>query len=74
MEIIIVGCGRVGRSIAEQLNIEGHSITVIDEREDAFDKLSDTENIMAILGNVMKQSRGRADAGAVTAKLKELLA
>ena len=51
MEIIIVGCGRVGRSIAEQLNIEGHSITVIDEREDAFDKLSDTENIMAILGN-----------------------
>ena len=29
--------------------------------------------LMAILGNVMKQSRGRADAGAVTAKLKELL-
>ena len=29
--------------------------------------------LMAILGNVMKQSRGRADAAAVTAKLKELL-
>ena len=29
--------------------------------------------LMAILGNVMKQSRGRADASAVTAKLKELL-
>ena len=29
--------------------------------------------LMAILGNVMKRSRGRADAGAVTAKLKELL-
>lgn len=29
--------------------------------------------LMAILGNVMKQSRGRADAGAVTKKLKELL-
>ena len=29
--------------------------------------------LMAILGNVMKQSRGRADAGAVTAKLKEML-
>lgn len=51
MNIIIVGCGRVGRSIAEQLNSEGHSITVIDEREDAFDKLSDTQNIMAIQGN-----------------------
>lgn len=29
--------------------------------------------LMAVLGNVMKQSRGRADAGAVTAKLKELI-
>ena len=29
--------------------------------------------LMAILGNVMKQSRGRADAAAVTAKLKEML-
>ena len=29
--------------------------------------------LMAILGNVMKQSRGRADAGAVTAKLKKML-
>ena len=51
MNIIIVGCGRVGRSIAEQLNPEGHSITVIDEREEAFDKLSDTQNIMALQGN-----------------------
>ena len=51
MNIIIVGCGRVGRSIAEQLSTEGHSITVIDERVDAFEKLGDTENIMAILGN-----------------------
>ena len=51
MNIIIVGCGRVGRSIAEQLNAEGHSITVIDERDDAFDKLGDTENIMALRGN-----------------------
>ena len=51
MNIIIVGCGRVGRSIAEQLNLEGHSITVIDERGDVFDKLSDTENIMALQGN-----------------------
>ena len=29
--------------------------------------------LMAVLGNVMKQSRGRADAAAVTAKLKELI-
>ena len=51
MNIIIVGCGRVGRSIADQLNTEGHSITVIDERFDALDRISDTQNVMAIQGN-----------------------
>ena len=51
MNIIIVGCGRVGRSIAEQLNMEGHSITVIDESFEALDKIADTQNVMAIQGN-----------------------
>lgn len=51
MNIIIVGCGRVGRSIAEQLNTEGHSITVIDESAEALDKVADTQNVMAIQGN-----------------------
>ena len=51
MNIIIVGCGRVGRSIAEQLNTEGHSITVIDESYEALEKISDSQNVMAIQGN-----------------------
>ena len=51
MNIIIVGCGRVGRSIAEQLNTEGHSITVIDENPEALDKIEDTQNVMTIEGN-----------------------
>lgn len=51
MNIIIVGCGRVGRSIAEQLNLEGHSITVIDESVGALEKISETQNVMAIEGN-----------------------
>ena len=51
MNIIIVGCGRVGRSIAEQLNLEGHSITVIDEDENALEKIYDTQNVMTIKGN-----------------------
>lgn len=51
MNIIIVGCGRVGRSIAEQLNMEGHSITVIDEKYEALERISDTQNVMAIQGN-----------------------
>lgn len=30
MNIIIVGCGKVGQTLAEQLNEEGNNITVID--------------------------------------------
>ena len=30
MKIIIVGCGNVGITLAEQLSTEGHNITVID--------------------------------------------
>ena len=51
MNIIIVGCGRVGRSIAEQLNAEGHSITVIDESSEALEKISEDQNVMALQGN-----------------------
>lgn len=51
MRIVIVGCGRVGRSIAEQLNTESHSITIIDTKSSALDKISDTQNIMTIEGN-----------------------
>ena len=51
MNIIIVGCGRVGRSSAEQLNAEGHSVRVIDTNPQELDRIYDTENIMLIEGN-----------------------
>ena len=51
MNIIIVGCGRVGRSIAEQLNTEEHSITVIDVNPKALERFEDTQNILTIEGN-----------------------
>ena len=51
MDIIIVGCGKVGRTIADQLNIEHHSITIIDTDPSALEKINDTQNIMTIEGN-----------------------
>ncbi len=51
MDIIIVGSGKVGRTIADQLNAQAHSITVIDEDVTALEKISDTQNIMTIEGN-----------------------
>jgi trk system potassium uptake protein TrkA len=38
--IIIVGCGRLGGSLANQLSAAGHRVVIIDRREGAFDKLS----------------------------------
>ncbi|MBR2280582.1 MAG: Trk system potassium transporter TrkA [Ruminococcus sp.] len=51
MKIIIVGCGRVGRTIADQLNREGHSITVIDTDANALQSVAGTQNVMGVVGN-----------------------
>ena len=34
MKIIIAGCGKVGYALAEQLNEEGHELTIIDINEE----------------------------------------
>jgi trk system potassium uptake protein len=41
MKAIIVGCGRVGSSIALQLQREGWDVTIVDENEDALSRLGD---------------------------------
>src|SRR6058998_1409047 len=39
MKVIIVGCGRVGSSIALQLDREGWDVVAIDEKEEALTRL-----------------------------------
>ena len=39
MKIVVVGCGRVGGSLAELYDRDGHDVTVLDVRTDAFDRL-----------------------------------
>jgi len=39
MNALIIGCGRVGATIALQLNLEGWDVTVVDENEDALSRL-----------------------------------
>lgn len=41
MNIIIAGCGKVGRSLAEKLNAEGHEITVIDTNYKAVQEVTE---------------------------------
>ena len=41
-KIVVVGCGRLGASIANDLYEQGEDIIVIDKNEDSFRKLSDS--------------------------------
>ena len=50
MKIIIVGSGNVGSTIAKQLSVEGHNITIIDTNEMAVRKICDGWDVMGIVG------------------------
>ena len=39
MHIVIMGCGRVGSTLAQNLESRGHSVAVIDQNPDAFRRL-----------------------------------
>ncbi|MCR5254441.1 MAG: Trk system potassium transporter TrkA [Acetatifactor sp.] len=51
MKIIIVGCGKVGYTLVEQLNKENHDIVVIDEREDKVRSITEELDALGIVGN-----------------------
>ena len=39
MRIIIVGCGKVGQTLVEQLSKENHELVVIDVNPDKFEQV-----------------------------------
>ena len=51
LNIIIVGCGKVGRALVEQLSKEGHYITIIDKNPEKIQSLTNLYDIMGIVGN-----------------------
>ncbi len=51
LKIIIVGCGKVGRTLVDRLSKEGHDIVVIDQKQDKIDSLINLYDIMGIQGN-----------------------
>lgn len=40
MYVVIMGCGRVGATLAHSLEAHGHSVAIIDQNPDAFRRLS----------------------------------
>lgn len=51
MDIVIVGCGKVGASIAVELNSAGHDIVVVDTNGSAVSRLADSIDAMGVEGN-----------------------
>ena len=51
LKIIIVGCGKVGSTLVEQLVLEGHDITVIDTNIEKVAELTNLYDIMGLEGN-----------------------
>lgn len=51
MKIIIVGCGKVGYTLVEQLSGEDHDIVVIDERAEKVNSVTEELDAMGIVGN-----------------------
>lgn len=41
MHVVIMGCGRVGSTLAHSLEARGHSVAVIDQNAEAFRRLGD---------------------------------
>ena len=51
MKIIIVGCGKVGYTLVEQLSEEGHEITVIDSNAERVQAAVDALDVIGYIGN-----------------------
>jgi trk system potassium uptake protein TrkA len=51
MKIVIVGCGRVGSTLAENLDAAGHDVIIFDIKTAAFDRLPETFKGAAVRGD-----------------------
>lgn len=50
MNVIVVGCGRVGSQLATLLSVEGHNVVVIDKDPESFKRLGTLFNGVTITG------------------------
>lgn len=51
MRILVIGDGKVGHTLAENLACEGHSVTIVDQKEEVLHKSEDTLDVMCVRGN-----------------------
>lgn len=51
MRIIVVGVGKVGSTLTEQLTLEAHDVVVIDNDEEVLQRVEDTLDVLCVRGN-----------------------
>lgn len=51
LKIIVVGCGKVGKTLVEQLYSEGHDVTVIDQNAQRVSDVAAAYDVMGVTGN-----------------------
>lgn len=64
MKVVVLGCGRVGSTIATAMARDGHEITIIDQNPDAFRRLGQDFNGKTVVGNgIDEDTLRRAEVG-----------
>ena len=59
MKIIIVGVGKVGYAIAEQMTGENHDIVIVDQSSAVLDHADSMLDVMCVEGNGARQACAR---------------
>ncbi len=51
MNIIVVGCGKIGTAVVSALVSEGHDVTAMDENPAVINEITNVYDVMAVCGN-----------------------
>lgn len=55
IKIVILGCGRVGSTLAKQMSGEGHDVSVLDQTSDSFRRLGTKFRGQRLVGSGLDQ-------------------
>lgn len=53
MKIIIVGCGKIGKSMIASLTSEGHDVTIVDNEAQILNETADAFDVIGVCGNAV---------------------
>lgn len=56
MNVMILGCGRIGSTLAQSMQRDGHNVTIMDRSPDAFRRLGQDFGGTKVVGNGIDES------------------